>query len=222
MEFFNAFVSFFQEGGFYMYPIAITFAIGLAIGLERYLALTAITVTNASAYNKLMPLMKNKDLEKLKQAASKADNAMGRIFLAGITHAGLGQRRDDAENSMEERVLEARPRIQARSSYIYLAASICPLLGLLGTVFGMIGAFEVVADADAAEKAKLLPAMISIAMNTTAFGIIAAIPLMVLHEVVIRKTQKIINSLDTAVVAIANILHGMNKAPARKPEAPKT
>jgi biopolymer transport protein ExbB len=107
---------------------------------------------------------------------------------------------------MEESMMEIIPQLEKRTAYIALGASIATLLGLLGTIMGLIQAFTAVANANPAEKADLLSASISVAMNTTAFGLIAAIPLLVVHSVLTAKTGAIVDSLEMASVKALNVI----------------
>jgi biopolymer transport protein ExbB len=98
------------------------------------------------------------------------------------------------------------PNIERRTPYLATFANIATLLGLLGTIIGLIAAFTAVANADPAEKATLLSQSISIAMNTTAFGLMAAIPLLLIHSILQSKTSAIIESLEIAVVKFVNLM----------------
>jgi len=126
---------------------------------------------------------------------------------------------------MEEGLLEALPGIERRTPYLATFANIATLLGLLGTIIGLIAAFTAVANADPAEKANLLSQSISIAMNTTAFGLMAAIPLLLIHSMLQSKTSAIIESLEIAVVKFVNVLEGnadvMAKAAAKAASSTK-
>ena len=117
-----------------------------------------------------------------------------------------GVRREDIEIAMEESMMEIIPQLEKRTSYVALASSIATLLGLLGTIMGLIQAFTAVANANPAEKADLLSASISVAMNTTAFGLMVAIPLLVTHVVLTTKTGQIVDSLEMASVKTLNVL----------------
>jgi len=131
--------------------------------------------------------------------------------------------REDIEYAMEEGVLETVPRLEKRTAYIATLANIATLLGLLGTIMGLIAAFTAVANADPAEKANLLSQSISVAMNTTAFGLMAAIPLLLIHTTLQNKTNEIIDSLEMAGVKCLNILANANTLSAKTRTAdPKT
>ena len=105
---------------------------------------------------------------------------------------------------MEESLMEVLPRLEKRTHYLATFANIATLLGLLGTIIGLIRAFTAVSNANPAEKADLLSASISVAMNTTAFGLIVAIPLLLVHTLLQTKTMEIVDSLEMASVKFLN------------------
>jgi len=118
----------------------------------------------------------------------------------------LGKRHDDMELAMEEGLMEVLPRLEKRTPYLATFANIATLLGLLGTIMGLISAFTAVANVDPSEKANLLSASISVAMNTTAFGLMAAIPLLLSFSFLQTKTTEIIDSIEMVSVKFINIL----------------
>jgi biopolymer transport protein ExbB len=120
----------------------------------------------------------------------------------GLALQGAVRRREDVEIVMEEGMMEIVPQLEKRTPYIALASSIATLLGLLGTIMGLIQAFTAVANANPAEKADLLSASISVAMNTTAFGLMAAIPLLVVHAFLASKTNEIVDGMEMASVKV--------------------
>ena len=117
--------------------------------------------------------------------------------------------------------METIPKLEKRTAYIATLANISTLMGLLGTIIGLIAAFTAVATAAPSEKATLLSQSISVAMNTTAFGLISAIPLLLAHTVLQSKTAEIIDSLEMAGVKFLNLITE-RKAPAQtQTAAPK-
>src|SRR5690625_6686082 len=96
--------------------------------------------------------------------------------------------------------------VEQRTHYLATLANVATLLGLLGTIIGLIQAFTAVAAADPSEQAELLSASISVAMNTTAFGLCAAIPLLLSHSYLSAKTTKQIDSLETAAIKCLNLM----------------
>lgn len=210
MEFLDVVIRFFQEGGAFMFPIAIVLAIGIAIAIERYLFLSFSKSINKKAFKQIEPLLNKHDYTGVLNFAS-ADNApISRIIGAGMARLNHSQRREDIEYAMEEGLMETTPRLEKRTAYLATLANISTLLGLLGTIIGLIAAFSAVATADPSEKASLLSQSISVAMNTTAFGLIAAIPLLVFHSVLQTKTTEIIDSMEMAGVKCLNALIARN------------
>jgi len=103
-------------------------------------------------------------------------------------------------------MVEVIPQLEKRTPYVALASNIATLLGLLGTIMGLIQAFTAVANANPAEKADLLSASISVAMNTTAFGLMVGIPLLVVHTILMSKTNEIVDGLEMASVKALNVI----------------
>jgi biopolymer transport protein ExbB len=194
-----------------MYPILIVFAVGTAIAVERYITLTQIRRQNEGMWSKLQPALTRGDFDKAREMTSKDDSTVSRLLAMGLARQGAVRRREDIEIAMEESMMEIIPQLEKRTGYIALGASIATLLGLLGTIMGLIEAFTAVANANPAEKADLLSASISVAMNTTAFGLIAAIPLLVTHSVLTAKTGEIVDSLEMASVKALNVITAMAK-----------
>jgi biopolymer transport protein ExbB len=211
MDAFHSMVKFFVSGGAFMYPILIVFAIGIAIAIERYVTLTLVRRKNEGMWNKLQPALASGDFERAREMTSKDDSTVSRLLGMGLARQGAVKRREDIEIAMEESVMEIIPQLEKRTSYVALGASIATLLGLLGTIIGLIQAFTAVANANPAEKADLLSASISVAMNTTAFGLIAAIPLLVTHSVLTAKTGQIVDSLEMASVKALNVITALAK-----------
>ncbi|MEM7220234.1 MAG: MotA/TolQ/ExbB proton channel family protein [Pseudomonadota bacterium] len=191
-----------------MYPIAIVLAIGLAIAIERYVYLSAQLVKNRRDFDMLLPLLKSQRLREANTLTNKSKSAMARIAADGMTRREASRRRSDIESAMEEGLLEILPSIERRTPYLATFANVATLLGLLGTIIGLIAAFTAVANADPAEKATLLSQSISIAMNTTAFGLMVAIPLLLVHSLLQSKTSAIVESLEIAVVKFLNLMDG--------------
>ncbi|MBL1276257.1 MAG: MotA/TolQ/ExbB proton channel family protein [Ectothiorhodospiraceae bacterium] len=219
MEFFNVVVKFFQEGGAFMYPILFVFAIGAAISVERYLYLTLAKQKNRSMWNKLTPLVKANNYQQAMAISSRSTSEVGKIMAYGLSRLQMTNKRDDIEIAMEEGLMECIPRLEKRTHYLATYANIATLLGLLGTIIGLIQAFTAVANANPADKADLLSASISVAMNTTAFGLMAAIPLLLMFTVLQTKTTEIVDSMEMATVKFLNSITEYAKKPAAKPAA---
>lgn len=203
---YNSIVSFFQDGGYFMYFILVVLAIGLAIALERYLYLTVAKANNRRMMAKMMPLLQSGDYKQAFSLASKSNHAISRMLSQGLSRYKSASNRDDIETAMEESMMEVIPRLEKRTHYLATFANIATLLGLLGTILGLIKAFTAVAQVDPALKAEILSTSISVAMNTTAFGLIVAIPLLLMHTVLQTKTTEIVDSLEMATVKFVNLM----------------
>jgi biopolymer transport protein ExbB len=207
MELIDSIIRFFQEGGLFMYPILLIFAGGLAIAIERWVYLTLVTGSNKRTWRNVLPHLNSGDFKSAMETASKSKTAIGTMLTYGLARAHTARRRDDVEVAMEEGLMEAVPRMEKRTHYLSTLANIATLLGLLGTIIGLIQAFTAVSNADPAEKADLLSASISVAMNTTAFGLMAAIPLLLVYALLQSKTTAIVDSLEMASVKFLNIFN---------------
>jgi biopolymer transport protein ExbB/TolQ len=206
MEVYTTTVKFFQEGGLFMYPIAIVLGLGIAIAIERWLFLTFTTLKNQALWNSVTPYLKSGNLAGAMQVTQKSKAAIAQIMTYGLNRVRSARRREDVEQAMEESLMEVMPRLEKRTHYLATFANIATLLGLLGTIVGLISAFTAVSTANPAEKADLLSASISVAMNTTAFGLIVAIPLLLVHTLLQTKTTEIIDSLEMASVKFLNAI----------------
>ena len=204
-------VSFFATGGLFMYPILLVFAIGVAIAVERYVTLTLITKKNQSVWNDIQPLLLNGEFDQARQMTEQDKSTISQVLNMGLARQGAVRRREDIEIAMEESMMEIIPQLEKRTPYVALSSNVATLLGLLGTIMGLIQAFTAVANANPAEKADLLSASISVAMNTTAFGLMVAIPLLVTHVVLTAKTGQIVDSLEMASVKTLNVLSSKAK-----------
>ena len=206
MDIFYSIVKFFDQGGWFMYPILLVAAVGTAIAVERYVTLTRMRARNRSSWAKVEPALAGGDFDKARDITAKDETAVSRLLGMGLAMQGAVRRRDDVEKAMEETMMEIIPQLEKRTHYLATFANLATLLGLLGTVSGLIHAFAAVATVNPAEKANLLSASISEAMNCTAFGLMTAVPLLFVHALLQTKTTEVIDSLETASVKFLNAL----------------
>ena len=204
-------VGFFQKGGLFMYPILFVFLSGMGIALERWIQLSRIRSMNRKMWNLLHPMLAKGELEKAKAVIKKDKSTISQMLGMGLARQGTVRRREDIEIAMEESMMEIIPQLEKRTPYVALLSNIATLLGLLGTIMGLIEAFTAVANANPAEKADLLSASISVAMNTTAFGLMSAIPLLLFHAKLTSTTGQIIDSLEMASVKTLNTISDMSR-----------
>jgi len=208
---FYAIIAFFQKGGAFMYPILLVFAIGLAISIERWVQLVRIRSGNLKMWNQLYPILRKGEFEKARQMANKDKSVIAQMLGMGLARQGAVRRRDDIEIAMEESMMEIIPQLEKRTPYVALLSNIATLLGLLGTIMGLIAAFTAVANVNPAEKADLLSASISVAMNTTAFGLMSAIPLLLFHAKLTSTTGEIVDNLEMASIKALNTISNFTK-----------
>ena len=206
MDVVHSVVLFFQTGGVFMYPILIVFSVGMAISLERFLKLSSVRRVNRRMWNQVHPILEEGDFDQARELIAEDNSTISKLLTMGLARQGSVRRRDDIEIAMEESMMEIIPQLEKRTPYIALFSNISTLLGLLGTIMGLIEAFTAVANANPAEKADLLSASISVAMNTTAFGLMAGIPLLIVHAFLTSKTGEIVDSLEMASVKTLNII----------------
>ena len=206
MEIIYTMVAFFQKGGPFMYPILLVFTVGAAIAFERWLQLGNIQKNNTTLWEQVQPLLVAGDFDQARETVHTSDSTLGRMLDMGLARQGAVPRREDIEIAMEECMMEIIPQLEKRTPYIALLSNIATLLGLLGTIMGLIEAFTAVANANPAEKADLLSGSISVAMNTTAFGLMAAIPMLLLHAKLTSTTGHIVDSLEMASIKVLNAI----------------
>ena len=204
-------LAFFKKGGLFMYPILFVFVAGMAITIERWFQLSHIRSVNRKIWNVLDPMLLRGEFDKVRAIINKDKSAISQLLEMGLARQGAVRRREDIEIAMEESMMEIIPQLEKRTPYVAMFSNIATLLGLLGTIMGLIEAFTAVANANPAEKANLLSASISVAMNTTAFGLMSAIPLLLFHAKLTSTTGHIVNSLEMASVKALSAISNFTK-----------
>ncbi len=207
----SALIKFVSDGGIWMWPIITAGAIGIAIFFERYRMLVSIRNKNRKAWDALHPVLANGDFDKARKMAEEDASTVSKLLSLGLNMQGAVRRRDDIEVGLEEGLVEIIPQLEKRTHYIALLANVATMLGLLGTVMGLIAAFTAVAHAAPAEKGDLLAAAISVGMNCTAFGLLFGIALMILHSYIVSLTTAIVASLEMASVKTLSIITAATK-----------
>ena len=198
-------------GGFFMFPILLTLAVGIAIAVERWVHLKRVVTGNRRMWDEVHPVLVEGDFDKAREMVNEDQSTISQMLSMGLARQGAVRRREDIEIAMEESMMEIVPQLEKRTPYLALLSNIATLFGLLGTIMGLITAFAAVATASPAEKASLLAASIAEAMNCTAFGLMTAIPLLLLHARLTSTTGKIVNSLEMASVKALNTISTYSK-----------
>lgn len=220
MQWLNTIINFFKDGGFVLFPLAIIFVVGVAIAVERWLYLTVETARNRSLWDEVAPHLGAGNFKAAIQLANASQAQIGTVLKYGLARLATARRRDDIQQAMEESLLEIVPRLEKRTPYLSALANIGMLIGLLGTIIALIHAFGAVSQANPAEKASLLAAAISEAMNATASGLFVAIVLLLSHMFLEAKTTSLIDSLEIAVVKFLNSITERYSEPAAPSPGP--
>jgi biopolymer transport protein ExbB/TolQ len=215
MNTYSTVVKFFQDSGFFIYPSILIMAVGLAIALERFFYLSHARRSNRKMWDELLPLLQGGEFQEAYSATSKSKTAIGKIVNSGLRRVKSARRREDLDAAMEEGMMEIVPRLEKRTHYIATFANVITLVGLLGTIIGLIKAFTAVAQVNPAEKAELLSASISIAMNNTAFALMVAIPFLLIHAFLQARTSEIVDSLEVAKISFLNLVERVKSEPAQ-------
>jgi biopolymer transport protein ExbB/TolQ len=199
---------FYSEGGAWMHPILAMSVVALGIIIERFIFLYFKYNINAAAFMaQIQKLVMANNIDRAIKLCNAAPSAaLPKVVKAGLTRANKGP--EEIQNAVEEATLEVVPIVTKRTAVLSQVANIATLLGLLGTILGLIGAFEALGNDNIPpeERTKLLARGISIAMNTTAFGLIVAIPCIGAQVFLAAVTKKIIDEIDHYSVKLENLL----------------
>jgi biopolymer transport protein ExbB/TolQ len=204
MSTFETVVKFFVDCGPFLYPSLLMLAIGLAIAIERFL--NRARSENRKLWDQVLPLLQSGRFKEVHSMTSSSDSAIGKIVSNGLTRMQSARRREDIDNAMEEGMMEIVPRLEKRTHYIATFANTITLVGLLGTIIGLIKGFTAVASVNPAEKAEMLSASISVAMNNTAFALMVAIPFLLIHAFLQARASEIVDSLEAAKITFLNLV----------------
>ena len=203
-------ISFFKHGGFFMYPVLLVLTVGIAIIVDRLMFLKKASIDGNALWKSVEENIRAGRLEDAIQQCKGSEASLPKVLIAGLEKAKHAKPtkddRDELENHIEEALLIIMPQLESRTHYLPTLANVSTLFGLLGTITGLIHAFQSIASSDPSQKATMLAQGVSEAMNATAFGIIAAIPLMLFHVYIQSRTVKIVDMLDAFSIKLINIL----------------
>lgn len=207
----------FKEGGFMMWPILAISLYGSAIVFERIMYMRkASAIRKEDFLKQLNQLILKGDLERCISYCAQTQTPLTRITRAGLMAIASRKTTDEVQTAMDAIALREIPRIEQRIGLLAMFSNMATLIGLLGTIVGMIGAFASVSKVAPSEKATMLAASISEAMNCTAFGLIVAIPLLGAYGWLQTKGQELVDDVHEAAVATLNfILSNRDKFQAR-------
>jgi biopolymer transport protein ExbB len=208
--------SFIREGGFFSMMVVVIAVMASAIAVERWVRIQVNYSINSRAF---MAKLKKYILSDNIDRAISLCNSRPQALLPRVLKAGLTRAKDspgDIQNAIDEATLEALPKLEARALYLPTLANLATLLGLLGTIAGLIVAFRASGEAvDAVTRQQFLQKSIAIAMHTTALGIFVAIPTLFVHAVIQSKINAMISDIDQYSVKLINLLSAAQKSGGR-------
>ena len=195
-----------KSGGLLMLPILIASVLAMAICFERAWALRASRVAPPNLLAEVWGWIKNKQLDANKLRELKANSPLGEILAAGLLNSRHG--REIMKECIEESASVVIHHMERYLSVLGTLAMISPLLGLLGTVVGIIEAFMAINTGSGMGDPALLASGISKALMTTAGGLFVAIPAMIMHRYFVRHISTMAVEMEQQAIKLVDIVHG--------------
>jgi biopolymer transport protein ExbB/TolQ len=192
-------------GGIFMWGILIIAMIGLAIACERaYYLLLKCGTGRGKFMADLLKIIKTGDYQKAIRYAAGHESPLAKVIMVILQSKEKGEKA--VNRAVDEVFLTETPRIQRYTPLLVVVANVATLVGLLGTIFGLILAFDAVANVPAAQRAQALATGISVAMATTAWGLTVAIPCLFVNGILSTQTERIIEEMDEKSTKMVNII----------------
>jgi biopolymer transport protein ExbB/TolQ len=192
------------NGGVFMWVILLVWCTGIGLSFYKFVTLQAFDINSTKLFDKIKGLVLQNNVEEAIQTCSNTNAVLPKILRSGLKRAN--EERILIEDAISTSIMEHTPKITYKLSYISLIANISTLIGLLGTIQGLIMSFAGVAGADPGSKAKILAMGIAKAMNTTAFGLVSAITIMVLHTILTNKALQLNDRIDETAGKLIDLL----------------
>jgi biopolymer transport protein ExbB len=189
------------KGGPVMVPILVMAAAALIVALWRWMVIARVRQPSEKKIDALLEAVRSKDFKAAEEQAASLNGPTGEMLQAGVKH--VHEPRELVEEVMYERMLETKLRLQAYLPFVALASAAAPLMGLLGTVTGMINTFKLITVFGSGD-AKTLSSGISEALVTTEFGLIVAIPSLLLYAFLSRKARRLVDGMEKTAVSLLN------------------
>ena len=199
------FKAFFKKGGIVMYPLMLVAIIALLLFLERFIVLTYRGHLGRRFTKNMNALVSEKKYEDAANLCLKRETSLSMVLFAVLNK--VNDTRENAERSLQEALLREQPKLERRMGLLAAMGTIAPLLGLLGTVTGIITLFTVITEVGT-NDARVLAGGISEALITTEMGLVIAIPVMILHGLLSEKIEKITSELYVQSTSLMNKVFG--------------
>ena len=201
----------FSRSGIWMFLILLVSVYTFTLIVERAYALWFRFKIDASQIlSRILSFVDSNNYSRAIEVCNTRQNhPMCVVLKSGLLKAN----RSDIEirRALEQTTMKVGPQIQKRTPYLATLANVATLLGLLGTIFGLIMAFEGVEMASAAKKQEVLARGISLAMSTTAFGLIVAIPTTIAHAVLSARQNVLLDTIEDSAMTLFNHLSAKNR-----------
>ncbi|MDP0587905.1 MAG: MotA/TolQ/ExbB proton channel family protein [Candidatus Endonucleobacter bathymodioli] len=194
-----------KSGGWLMLPILLCSILEVAIVCERFWALRSSVVTPDNTLSRVWQWIKNDELDAIKIADLKDESPLGEILAAGLSNARNG--REIMKECIEEQAGAVVHELERYLNFLGTIAAVTPLLGLLGTVIGMIDVFSVIM-VHGAGSPSVLAGGISKALITTAAGLTIAIPALIFHRYFTRKVDELVVTMEQEAIKLLEVLQG--------------
>jgi biopolymer transport protein ExbB len=199
----------FRDGGPFMYPILATSVFAAAIIIERvYFLAIRFGIDDRAFVSKIQELVRKGDPEGARNLCN--NTPIPKIVRAALECEGCSVR--DVQNAVDEAAMEVLPLVERRVHYLAMAANVATLLGLLGTIVGLMQSFNAVAGAEAAQKGAVLAKGIAIALNTTAYGLTVAIPCLFFYAFIQSRANTLVEQIDRVAVKMVNMVSSRGSA----------
>ena len=190
-----------KKGGAVMFPILAIGLLCIALSIWKFISLRHLRVDVKGELERIVGLLRSGEIERANKLARSLGLPLGPVILEGVAHRGAP--RENIEEIMHERVLSEIPVLERHLSTLAVCASASPLLGLLGTVTGIIHTFGIITIFGTGDP-KLLSSGISEALITTEYGLMIAIPVLIIHAYFARRVRKIIGVMEQAAIGFVN------------------
>jgi biopolymer transport protein ExbB len=197
----------FNAGGPFMWVLLVVFAVACAVVADRLIFYYIICKPNGvHLVAEIATALNAGDLGKAKKVVSSRKAPLNMLMLTAIDRFTTGTPNDEIRKSVDQAAIREMPRMTQRLNYLSLFANIGTLLGLLGTIVGLQEMFGSLAAVEASKKAAMLASGIAQAMNATAFGLIVAVPCMIMYTMLHNKQLQVTRDLDESIVRLMDYL----------------
>ena len=196
-----------QAGGIWIYPILAFALASLLTAVFKAVEIYSVKMPEPGTLHQILTPLNEGDIEQAKNRALEVKGPAGKMLVDGVVHSN--ESKELVEEVMYESMIELQPKMERLLPFIAVTAATAPLMGLLGTVTGMINTFKLITIFGTGD-AKSLSSGISEALVTTEFGLIVAIPSLILHSLLSRRSQGVLASMERLAVAFVNGLNRKN------------